>query len=188
MQNLRSYPRNEIGFLRIFAEFKQRKYQAMNRITIIFAAFIMVFSACKTIKQPAQSEYTTDNTAATKVFTVPGSETTTEVEKPAPVTVDEKPIAVRKEQVSFTDQQDKAKNEANTYFVIIGSFSQLENAKNYRTTLLDEGFTPIILHSETGYYRVCVNSYKNETEARSRVAQIRTAFDKYADVWLLIKE
>ncbi len=162
----------------------------MNRITIIFAAFILVFSACKTIKQPAQSEYTTDNTADTKVFTVPGSETTTKVDKPVQPTpvVDEKPIAVRKEQVSFTDQQDKAMNEANTFFVIIGSFSQLENAKNYRTTLLDEGFTPIILHSETGYYRVCVNSYKNESEARSRVAQIRTAFDKYADVWLLIKE
>ena len=161
----------------------------MKRITVIFAALVLVFSACKTIKQPAQSEYTTDNTAETKVFTVPGSETTTKVEKPAqPTVVDEEPIAVRKEQVSFTNQQEKAQNEANTYFVIIGSFSQLENAKNYRTTLLDEGFTPIILHSETGYYRVCVNSYKNESEARSRVAQIRTAFEKYSDVWLLIKE
>ena len=161
----------------------------MKRITIIFAALVLVFSACKTIKQPAQSEYTTDNTAETKVFTVPGSETTTKVEKPAqPAIVDEKPIAVRKEQVSFTNQQEKAQNEWNTYFVIIGSFSQLENAKNYRTTLLDEGFTPIILHSETGYYRVCVNSYQNESEARSRVAQIRTAFEKYSDVWLLIKE
>ena len=161
----------------------------MKRITIIFAALVLVFSACKTIKQPAQSEYTTDNTAETKVFTVPGSETTAKVEKPAqPAVGDEKPIAVRKEQVSFTNQQEKAQNEANTYFVIIGSFSQLENAKNYRTTLLDEGFTPIILHSETGYYRVCVNSYQNESEARSRVAHIRTAFEKYSDVWLLIKE
>ena len=159
----------------------------MNRITVIAAALVLMFSACKTFKQPAQSEYTTDNTASTKVFTVPGTETKTEVEKPAPV-VDEKPIAIRKEQVSFTDQQDRSKNEGNTYFVILGSFGQLDNAKNYRTTLLDEGFTPIILHSETGYYRVCVNSYKNEAEARSRVAQIRQAFDKYSDVWLLIKE
>ncbi len=188
MQNLRSFRKQCAGFLRIFAEFNDRKLKEMKRITLLFAAFILVFSACKTIKQPAQSEYTTDNTAPTKVFTVPGSETTTAVEKPAPPVVDEKPIAIRKEQVSFTDQQDKVKNEGNTYFVILGSFSQLENAKNYRTTLLNEGFTPIILHSETGYYRVCVNSYKNETEARSRVAQIRQAFEKYSDVWLLIKE
>ena len=160
----------------------------MNRIALIIAALVLVLSSCKTFKQPAQSEYTTDNTVQTKVFTVPGTETNTTVDEPVAPVADEKPIAIRKEQVSFTEQQDRVDNEGNTYFVILGSFSQLENAKNYRTTLLDEGFTPIILHSETGYYRVCVNSYKNETEARSRVAQVRQAFEKYADVWLLIKE
>ena len=160
----------------------------MRRITFIFTALILVFSACKTVKQPAQSEYTSDNTSATKVFTVPGSETTTVADKPVQPAGSDKPIAVRKEQVSFTNEEARTQNEDNTYFVIIGSFSQLENAKNYRTTLLDEGFTPIILHSETGYYRVCVNSYKNENEARSRITQIRQGFEKYADVWLLIKE
>lgn len=165
----------------------------MSRIAIIFTAMVLIFSACKTIKQPAQSDYMADNTASTKVFTVPGTETKTQpkVEKTtttAPKIADEKPIAIRKEQVSFTDQQDRTSNEGNTFFVIIGSFGQLDNAKNYRTTLLDEGFTPIILHSETGYYRVCVNSYKSENEARARVSQIRQAFEKYADVWLLIKE
>lgn len=158
----------------------------MKRITLILGTLVFLFSACKTIKQPAQSEYTTDNTA-TKVFTVPGTETKT-VDEPVQPVAESKPIAVRTEQVSFTDQDDRNENEDNTYFVIIGSFSQLENAKNYRTTLLDEGFTPIILHSETGYYRVCVNSYKNEQEARSRIAQVRQSFDKYSDVWLLIKE
>ncbi|MEN8117805.1 MAG: SPOR domain-containing protein [Bacteroidota bacterium] len=151
----------------------------MKRIVLIIAALAFVFTACKTTKQQAQSEYTSEPTAETKVFTVPGTETKV---------ADEKPVAVRKEQVSFTNQEDKSQNEANTYFVILGSFSQLDNAKNYRQTMLDEGFTPIILHSETGYYRVCVNSYKNETEARSRVAQVRQAFPKYSDVWLLIKE
>lgn len=159
----------------------------MNRIALLLTALVLVFSACKTTKQPAQSQYTSDNTA-TKVFTVPGSETQTVADKPVQPVADDKPIAVKKEQVSFTDQQARSENEGNTFFVIIGSFSQLENAKNYRTTLLDEGFTPIILHSETGYYRVCVNSYKNEKEARSRITQIRQGFEKYSDVWLLIKE
>ncbi|MDX1283384.1 MAG: SPOR domain-containing protein [Draconibacterium sp.] len=159
----------------------------MKKLVLLLTAMTFILSGCKVFKQPAQaeSEYTSDNTAQTKVFTVPGTETT----KPAPApAVDEKPVAVRKEQVSFTSQQDRSQNEGNTYFVIIGSFSQLDNAKNYRTTLLDEGFTPIILHSETGYYRVCVNSYKNEGEARGRVTQVRQAFPKYSDVWLLIKE
>jgi len=147
---------------------------------------IIVLSACKTVKQPAQSPYTTEPTFQTKVFSVPTS-AETEV-KEEPKVAEEKPIAVRKEQVTFTQQEDKSNNEINSYFVILGSFSQLENARNYRGQLIDEGFTPIVLHSETGYYRVCVNSYQQESEARTRISQIRQAFPKYADVWLLMKE
>ncbi|NOR76006.1 MAG: hypothetical protein GQ525_12725 [Draconibacterium sp.] len=156
----------------------------MKRITIIIIAATFAFSACKTLKQPAQSEYTSDTTTETKVFSVPASGTETETQN----VVDEKPISIRKEQVTFTEQEDRDSNENNTYFVIIGSFGQLDNAKNYRETLLDEGFTPIILHSETGYYRVCVDSFKSEADARSRVTSLRQAFPKYSDVWLLIKE
>ncbi len=135
-------------------------------------------------ESPYTSEPTEQSTAPTKVFSVPESTATKSEAKVA----DDKPIAVRKEQITFTQQSDKSQNESNSYFVIIGSFSQLENAKNYRETLLGEGFTPIILHSETGYYRVCVNSFKNEQEARSRISNIRQAYPKYSDVWLLIKE
>lgn len=160
----------------------------MRKIALLLTAFVLVLASCKTTKQAAQSEYTSDPTAETKVFTVPGTANDTQPQaEPAPI-VDEKPIAVRKEQVSFTDQAEQSANAGNTFFVIIGSFSQLDNAKNYRTTLLDEGFTPIILHSETGYYRVCVNSFKSESEARSRVSQVRQGFPKYSDVWLLVKE
>ena len=158
----------------------------MNRILLIAIAAVLAFTACKTTKQPAQSQYTSDPTAEPKVFTVP---TNAEAEtKNVAKVADEKPIAIRKEQVTFTQQSDRTGNESNTYFVIIGSFGQLDNAKNYRETLLDEGFTPIILHSETGYYRVCVNSFKSENEARDRVTKLRQAFPKYSDVWLLIKE
>jgi cell division septation protein DedD len=158
----------------------------MNKIVILFTVILLVFSACKTAKQPAkaQSQYTTDTTTKPKVFTVPSSETKTETTTVA----EEKPIAVRKEQVTFTQQEDRSDNESNTYFVILGSFGQLDNARNYRETLLGEGFTPIILHSETGYYSVCVNSFKSEGDARNRVKQVRQGFPKYSDVWLLIKE
>ena len=159
----------------------------MNRILAITIVLVLVFAACKTTKQAAQSPYTTDPTAQPKVFSVPTSNTET-VTKEETKKADEEAISMRKEQVSFTQQADRASNETNTFFVIIGSFSQLENAKNYRETLLGEGFTPIILHSETGYYRVCVNSYKNEQEARTRVSQVRQSYPKYSDIWLLIKE
>lgn len=166
---------------------KLKQIQKMNKVLLLGLAVVLFLSACKTTKQQAQSEYTTDNTAQPKVFTVPPSEPKAEVKKVETVPA-EKPIAMRKEQVTFTQQSDKNSNESNTFFVILGSFGQLSNAKNFRETLLNEGFTPIILHSESGLYRVCVNSFKSENEARSRVTQLRQAFPKYSDVWLLIKE
>lgn len=159
----------------------------MNRILVIVIVAVFTLAACKSTKQAAQSPYTTDPSAQPKVFSVPVSDTQT-IDRETTKIADEKPIAMRSEQISFTQQEDRTKNETNNYFVIIGSFSQLENAKNYRETLLTEGFTPIILHSETGYYRVCVNSFKNEQEARGRISQVRQAFPKYADIWLLVKE
>ncbi len=159
----------------------------MKRIMILALMVVFAFTACKTSKKQPEVKYVPPTEAQPKVFTVPE---TTET-KPAATAITpaaEKPVSMRKEQVTFTDAADKSGNESNSYFVILGSFSQLDNAKNFRETLLNEGFTPIILHSETGYYRVCVNSYKSEGEARGRVKEIRDAFPKYADLWLLIKQ
>lgn len=156
----------------------------MSRIFFILLMVVLAFSACKSSKKQPQSQYTSDPATQPKVFSVPSTDTKAE---PAPVKdlPSTQPISVRKEQVTFTQQEDRSDN---SFFVIIGSFSQLENAKKFRETLLNEGFTPIILHSETGYYRVCVNSFKNETDARTRVKELRQAFPKYSDAWLLIKE
>lgn len=163
----------------------------MNRIILAAIVLGLAFASCKSKKELAQSPYTTDPATQPKVFTVPASDTQTQAPtqvKEEPVQTDSEPIAIRKEQVTFTTQADKSLNETNNFFVILGSFSQLNNAKNYRETLLNKGFTPIILHSETGYYRVCVNSYQNEGDARSRVSQIRQTYPEYSDVWLLIKD
>ncbi len=161
----------------------------MNRLILIVVVLGLAFTACKSKKELAQSPYTTDPSAQPKVFTVPASNTQAQPapreEPAAPVS---EPVSMRKEQVSFTTQEDKAQNESNNFFVILGSFGELDNAKNFRETLLNRGFTPIILHSETGYYRVCVNSYQNENEARNRVAQVRNTYPEYKDSWLLIKD
>jgi cell division protein FtsN len=162
----------------------------MNRIFFIIIFLGLTLTACKSKKELTQSPYTTDPETQPKVFTVPAGTEAAEKEeevKEESKIAEQESVAMRKEQVSFTTQEDKVQNEANTFFVILGSFSYLNNAKDYRETLLNQGFTPIILHSETGYYRVCVNSYRNEGEARGRVAQIRQAYPQYSDVWLLIK-
>ena len=153
----------------------------MKRILFFAFAVVLVFASCKSSKKAAQSPYTADT--APRVFSVPSTS-----EPAANTTVPpESSVSTRREQISFTQQEDLAANELNSFFVIVGSFSQLENAKNFRETLLNEGFTPIILHSETGNYRVCINSYRGEQEARSRIAQVRQAYPKYSDIWLLIR-
>lgn len=98
------------------------------------------------------------------------------------------PVRTQTEKFTFAQKEDASKFDGSSYFVIIGSFSSLENANRYKEELIPQGFSPIILHSETGYYRVCVNSYTDEASARQRVNQIRVNFPKYADTWLLIKK
>jgi cell division protein FtsN len=72
--------------------------------------------------------------------------------------------------------------------VIVGSYSSLENANKFRTTLIGEGFNPVIVQSETGFYRITVDSFTNETAARTRLMQIRQNYPQYGDSWLLIKK
>jgi len=157
----------------------------MKKVGFLILIVGVMLASCKSTKKAAQTPFepatqqTTTTTAAPKVFSVP------EAKETAPAATSDKPISVRKESISFTQPEDQTQN---SFFVIIGSFSSLDNAKNFRQTLISEGFTPIILQSGTGYYRVCVDSFKNEASARQRVQQIRQGYPKYADVWLLIKE
>ncbi|GAF05648.1 SPOR domain-containing protein [Saccharicrinis fermentans] len=96
-----------------------------------------------------------------------------------------KPIVVKEEKFKVIESEDDI---AYKYYVIIGSFKVLNNARTYKNTLIEEGFTPVILENENGLYRVSVSAYKNETDARNKVGYIRTEFEKYNDTWLLIRK
>ncbi len=156
---------------------------------VLFVALIaaLALGSCKSSKKAAKTPYTpasqetaTTTAAAPKVFTVPDT-------KPASTTpvAEEKPVTIREEAFTFTQPEDRTQN---SFFIITGSFSNMDNAKNFRQTLISEGFTPIIVQSETGYYRVTVDSYTNEAAARTRLLQIRRDYPKYGDTWLLIKK
>ncbi|WP_439184796.1 SPOR domain-containing protein [Carboxylicivirga taeanensis] len=96
----------------------------------------------------------------------------------------ESKIVVKEEKVKVVDEQE---HEVFKYYVIIGSFRVLENAQNYKRQLLNEGFLPVLLENENGLYRVSVSAYNEEDPARKRIGAIRTEYDKYDDVWLLIR-
>lgn len=113
------------------------------------------------------------------------------VEEPDPIPeppIEEQEIVIREEKFSFENEEDEMIHEPNRYFVIVGSFRNPENAHRYTQTLKEQGFTPVMLLSETGFTRVSVNSYTNEASARARVLQVREDYPQYYDTWLLIRE
>lgn len=154
----------------------------MKKAVFLVLVIGIALASCKSSKKAASTAFEpavqqTTQTAPPKVFQVP------EV-KEAPAPESDQPISVRKESFTFTQAEDQNQN---SYFIIVGSFSSMDNAKNFRQTLMSEGFTPIIVQSETGYYRVTVDSFTSEAPARARLVQIRQSFPKYNDAWLLIK-
>lgn len=170
----------------------------MKRLILVVFTLALLTSGCKVSKSSKKSGATpkTETTAETKVFSVPAPENTIR-EKPVSDTMYEtsdkdatssaKPVSIRSEKFTMSTE-DQASYGSKSFFVIVGSFSSNENAGKFKQDLVQQGFTPIILHSETGYFRVCVDSFNDEAAARTRVQKIRTEFPKYADSWLLIKK
>ena len=92
-----------------------------------------------------------------------------------------KEVKVVEEKVKVIDADDVVFG----YYVIIGSFKVVENARKFRGEVLKEGFSAVILENESGLYRVSVGSFNEEQAARNKISQIRKNYEKYSDVWLL---
>ncbi len=142
----------------------------MKKLVILLLSVSMLMVACRSQRMaPAE----------------PTPPAVVEETLPAPEPED---IRIVEERFQFDRSEDKALQEANTFFVILGSFIQRSNAERFMETLRTQGFTPTILISETGFHRVSVHSYNEETIARARVRYIRDNFPEYHDVWLLIRK
>jgi len=164
----------------------------MKTKIIIGFTLLLFMSGCKVFKSSKKSNDLapkTEMTAETKVFSVPAPQSTV-VENSASDKITEtesKSVSVKSEKFTLSSE-DQAVYGSKRFFVIVGSFSSNENAGRFKLELVQQGFKPIILHSETGYFRVCVDSFDDETAARNRVHKIRSDFPKYSDSWLLIKK
>lgn len=78
--------------------------------------------------------------------------------------------------------------DPHSYFVIIGSFRSLDNAKEHQAQVSRAGFKPILLKNEAGLYRVSVMATDDADAARSEVRRIWAGFPSYSDTWLLIQK
>ena len=93
-----------------------------------------------------------------------------------------KEVTVRTESVKPVDRSEKTLYK---YYVIIGSFRSVSNARQYNANLVKEGFSATILENENGLFRISVGGYNEEKAARAQIAEIRAKYAKHRDVWLL---
>ncbi len=134
--------------------------------------FTIIISSCSSLKKPTSSSFEDSESPYVK-----------EDVKPKVKTNSDK-IVVKEEKVKLLDVE----NEAFKYYVIIGSFKILNNAKNYKQELIKEGFRPVLMENEAGLYRVSVSAYNDEEASRKRISEIRSQYREYSDVWLLIRK
>lgn len=93
-------------------------------------------------------------------------------------------IIVKEEEATLLAGED-SKMEGFKYFVIIGSFANEVNARNYKAIMSEKGFTPSILENKSGYFRVAIFQSNSEEEARKKVHSVRAKYPEHKDVWLL---
>ncbi len=143
----------------------------MKYVFFLILALAVLMAGCKSQEMAPVDE----------VAVVPDPEPVPEPE-PEP-----EPIRVEQERFDFDTTEDQVTHDENTYFVIVGSFIQRDNADRFVGTLRNQGFSPVILLSETGFNRVSVDSFDEEAPARARIMQIRRTYPDYHDTWLLIR-
>jgi cell division protein FtsN len=140
---------------------------------IVFIAVLFLFlSACGSSRKAIKSSEKPD-AAVMSSGTELNSETT--VESPI-IEVEEKLVAI-----------NDIAPEPFHYFVIIGSFRNPDNAKNYQKQIEKDGFSSELLKNDAGLYRVSVMASNNVLDARQEIKRIREKFQKYSDTWLLIQ-
>jgi cell division protein FtsN len=149
----------------------------MMKNLVLFTSILMLsFSACKTSKTLSKSAYepAVNNQVETSL-----SEMAAEPEK---VQEPEPAIVVRTEAVSIERSDD---NTLHAFYVIVGSFSMVENAYKLQNELLANGIPSEVLKTETGMMRVSYLGTDRENEAREKISEIRTKLPQFNDVWLL---
>ena len=102
------------------------------------------------------------------------------------------PPPARQEKVSAPLEEEAATPAPATspvtrYYLITGSFLYPENEQRYEEMMRDEGFTPMQLPGDSGFHRVSVFSFDEETEAREKLRELRSSSPQYRDAWLLIR-
>lgn len=80
------------------------------------------------------------------------------------------------------------KNINYTYYVIIGSFKEVQNAKTLYKDLKKQGAPSKILDPVNSFNRVAIHSFDNKNDALAKLYKIRAQGGELVDAWILKKE
>ena len=94
-----------------------------------------------------------------------------------------KPVVSREENVTMT-HGDVLKR----YNVIVGSFSNVDNAVKLQAKLNGMGYHSIIMKNDAGMCRVSIAGFDEEEAAREELLKVREQYPEFADAWLLISK
>jgi len=84
-------------------------------------------------------------------------------------------------------------SQLKTNSVVVGVFSQIDNAKNYYSRMAGRGFTPLVVKNAAGLYRVVAFSSDSASEAWAQRNAIREAYASDGAnlcdrAWVLVKK
>lgn len=136
----------------------------MKKILIIVSIVMLMFSACKTSKKATPPVYEPAVEISENEIVEPVQE-----------------IVMKEEEVTVEKSDDL---KLYPYYVIIGSFSIIENAYKLQDQQMAKGVSAVVLKSETGMMRVAYLGTDSEQDARNSIGQIRKG-KKFPDAWLL---
>ena len=148
----------------------------MKRVLFIVAVIVLSFASCKTSKKAQTYRSAYEPAVENKVIQ----------EQPVPqtptISAPETPIVFKTEEVTI---ERSGENKYYNYYVIVGSFSMVDNAYKLQNELLANGQKSDVLKSETGMLRVTYMGTNSEDEARRQISNIRKNLPGFSDVWLL---
>lgn len=146
-------------------------------VSVILLAFITV--SCGTNKRVYAPPFEEEETETVVVK----ENVQTTAQNPTKKTENTKPVVSKEENVTMT-HGDVLKR----YNVIVGSFSNVDNAVKLQAKLNGMGYHSIIMKNNAGMSRVSIAGFDEERAAREELLKVREQYPEFADAWLLISK
>jgi cell division protein FtsN len=156
------------------------------------AIAMLALAGCKNNKKGDQASYNDNSDTMNDPYKeysfndepeTPVSEQTPTTTTPS--TTEQEPVMTEDKNGNLSEVPDTKVNDANTFYIVAGSFTLYNNAQKLNTKLKAKGYDSKILEPYGQYHRVTVMQYKTVAEARAALPGLRKNVDQA--LWLLTR-